>query len=44
MTTPSRRWCELTGARYPILQDGMGPGPTTHPLAIAVAAAAGWAR
>lgn len=40
VTTPWQRWCELTGARYPILQDGMGPGPTTH-LAIAVAAAGG---
>lgn len=39
-TTPWQRWCELTGVRYPILQDGMGPGPTTR-LAIAVSAAGG---
>lgn len=37
---PWQTWCQLTGARYPILQDGMGPGPTTH-LAIAVSSAGG---
>lgn len=40
MTAPWQRWCELTGVRHPVLQDGMGPGPTTH-LAIAVSSAGG---
>jgi len=37
---PWQTWCRLTGAEHPILQDGMGPGPTTH-LAIAVSKAGG---
>jgi NAD(P)H-dependent flavin oxidoreductase YrpB (nitropropane dioxygenase family) len=40
MNAPWQRWCRLTGVRHPILQDGMGPGPTTH-LAIAVSSAGG---
>jgi enoyl-[acyl-carrier protein] reductase II len=35
-----RRFQDLVGCEYPIVQDGMGPSPTTH-LAVAVSAAGG---
>ena len=35
-----RRFQDLVGVDYPVMQDGMGPSPTTH-LAAAVSAAGG---
>ena len=40
MVLPWQQFCERVGVRYPIMQDGMGPSPTTD-LAIAVASAGG---
>jgi NAD(P)H-dependent flavin oxidoreductase YrpB (nitropropane dioxygenase family) len=40
MVLPWQQFCERVGIRYPIMQDGMGPSPTTE-LAIAVASAGG---
>ena len=40
MVLPWQLFCERVGVRYPIVQDGMGPSPTTE-LAIAVASAGG---
>ena len=40
MTSPWQQFCERINIRYPIMQDGMGPSPTTS-LAIAVGSAGG---
>jgi enoyl-[acyl-carrier protein] reductase II len=40
MVLPWQQFCDRVGVRYPIMQDGMGPSPTTE-LAIAVASAGG---
>lgn len=40
MSTMWRRFQDMVGVEYPIMQDGMGPSPTTH-LAAAVSAAGG---
>lgn len=40
MSTMWRRFQQLVGVEYPVMQDGMGPSPTTH-LAAAVSAAGG---
>jgi len=40
VSTMWRRFQQLVGVEYPVMQDGMGPSPTTH-LAAAVSAAGG---